>query len=553
MTYPALKVAIVGGGVSGLSLAYYLRRHGAEPSRQLDITIFERKASLGGNAETVVVDLGIRRTEQGPDSHYLRWADLGVNDVNLTTYKKLEAIMREIGYLDHMKPLQDTESYFTRDGRLALTDDTYLQQGVSDPTFSLDAADDGLLAPLIQVVHRTALNLLDSITPSYTVGAYFDDCVARPREMLEAAARELGISINWADASLPARVESVRTLIYYPRIAAMYFADDRGPAEMPLEAPFQYYRVQEGGGEPRRRYFEYGAQRWLEALAAYLVEPDDTKPPVTIRRHADIRVRIEPGKAVLSDEYGWSESFDLVIVATHADDARRIVTLSDELMSIRERLDAILGAVRYTRSYAVCHTASGRLPPNKNVWRTYNIEIRDPGDTFFPYRIDYVANLHQNDPANPVYDSAGLPQYFVSLVNDLNCIPRQEMLDKVLDPTRLPKEMLDRLPESTRVQMHEGLHESGYKSELPDIDEDLHRKAWTYFKHNVLDARCIQAQRDIDRYNAEVAHAYRQGQASWPLLFAGGWTRGAGLQEQCMEQAERLSNWILGREEPPLK
>ncbi|EPC03674.1 hypothetical protein L861_19260 [Litchfieldella anticariensis FP35 = DSM 16096] len=534
-------------------MAYYLqkeglKKHGENAAQKLEITLFERKASLGGNAETVVVDLGMRRMEQGVDVPYLRWADLGVNDVNLTTYKRLEAVMREIGYLEHMKPLQDTESYFTRDGRISLTDDTYLRQGVSDPAFSLDHVDHGRLAPLIQVVHRAALDLLDSISPSYTVAAYFDDCVAKPREMLEAAARELGIAIDWGDPALSDRVQSVRTLIYYPRIAAMYFTDDQGPGDMPLEAPFQYYRIQEGGGEPRRRYFEYGSQRWLEALAAHLVEADSSKPSVTIRRNADVHVRIEPGKATLHDDYGWSASFDLVIMATHADDARRIVTLSDTLAPIRQRLDSILGSVRYTRSYSVCHTASSRLPLNKNIWRTYNIEIRDPGDTFFPYRIDYVANLHQNDPDNPAYDSAGLPQYFVSLVNDLNSIPKQDMLDKVLDADRLSREMLDRLPESTRTQMQEGIHNSGYKSELPELDDALHRKAWTYFKHNVLDAGCIQAQRDIDRYNADVAHSYREGEAPWPLLFAGGWTCGAGLQEQCLEQSERLSRWLLGTE-----
>ncbi|MBB3232818.1 FAD-dependent oxidoreductase [Halomonas stenophila] len=551
MSNAIVRLAIIGGGVSGLSLAYYLQRRVAqasEPGTALDITLFERKASLGGNAETVVVDLGTRRRASGEDQRYLRWADLGVNDVNLATYKRLEAIMGEIDYLDHLKPLQDTESYFTRDGRLSLTDDTYLNRGVSDPAFALEAADHGRLAPLIRVVHRAALDLLDSITPAYTVAAYFDDCEARPREMLQTAAHELDIDIDWQDPDLPRRVASVRTLIYYPRIAAMYFTDDRGPGEMPLAAPFEYYRVQEGGGKPRRRYFDYGAQRWLDALAAYLVAPERSGPRVTIRRHAEVGVRLEPERAVVHDDHGWSEAFDLAIVATHADDARRLVSLSDRLAPARERLDAILGAVRYTRSYAVCHTASDRLPPNKNVWRTYNIEIRDPGDTRFPYRIDYLTNLHQNDPANPDYDEAGLPQYFVSLVDDLNRIPRQEMLDKVMDPEGIPEAMQVRLPDATRTQMAEGPHDSGYKHELPTPDEALQRKAWTYFKHNVLDAACLQAQRDIDAYNAETAKAWWRGQASCPLLFAGGWTRGAGLQEQCLEQSERLVGWLLGSE-----
>ncbi|WP_444677953.1 FAD-dependent oxidoreductase [Halomonas sp. E19] len=85
MDHTPLRIAIIGGGVSGLSLAYYLQKLGRESARQIEVTLFERKASLGGNAETVWVDLGNRRLPGKPNTPYRRWADLGVNDVNLAT------------------------------------------------------------------------------------------------------------------------------------------------------------------------------------------------------------------------------------------------------------------------------------------------------------------------------------------------------------------------------------------------------------------------------------------------------------------------------------
>ena len=265
-----LRIAIIGGGVSGLSLAYYLQKLGSQVPQQIEVTIFERKATLGGNAETVWVDLGSLRQPEKPELPYRRWADLGVNDVNLATYHHLRAILSDIGELERMKPLENTESYFTRDGTIALTDDSDLVRGVSDPAHELSRVEGGNLAPLIDVVHQSAIDLVESrrIMPRYTVDDFFDSCVATPAEMLAAAADRLKIRIDWQDPALPARLERIRRIIYYPRISAMYFADDRGPGGMPLQAPFEYYRIQEGGSPPDRRYpgsIYCAASTWRQA------------------------------------------------------------------------------------------------------------------------------------------------------------------------------------------------------------------------------------------------------------------------------------------------
>lgn len=537
MNQAPMRIAIIGGGVSGLSLAYYLQQQGNAAARPLEITLFERTATLGGNAETVWVDLGTRRQPGRPDEPYRRWADLGVNDVNLTTYKNLAAILKKIGHLAKMKPLQNTESYFSRDGRIALTNDADLTRGVSDPAHELSRAEGGKLAPLIRVVHRSALDLVvdRQVKPRYTVGDFFDGCVANPSGMLAAAADKLKIEIDWQDPELPARLEHIRSDIYYPRISAMYFADDRGPAGMPLQAPFEYYRIQEGGKEdapPDRRYFEHGAQHWLEALAAYLVAPERQGPRVKILRNIQVEAELNRRGVVLHEQGGDARRFeaDLLLMATHAEDALPTLFFGEGQSGIRHHLKRILGKVRYTRSFAVCHTASARLPPNRNLWRTYNIEVRDPEDTFFPYRIDYVVNRHQNDMANPSYDQAGLPQYFVSLVDDLNQIPRCDMLDRQAPPREAPP----------------ALGDGGYREALGGVDAGLERKAWTYFKHNVLDAACLEAQEEIEAYNLATVQGLVTGrEETCPLLFAGGWTHGAGLQEQCLEQSRHLVSLLL--------
>ncbi|UXY13967.1 FAD-dependent oxidoreductase [Chitiniphilus purpureus] len=549
MSQTQQQIAVIGGGISGLSCAYYLMQRARAQGQAVAITIYERKRTLGGNAETVVVDLGTRYGDKTPGTAYLRWADLGVNDVNLTAYKLLRTMMADVGYLQQLKPLQNTESYWSGDGRVALTDDTEMQYGVSDPRFNLQLADQGLLAPLIQVVHRAALDLVadPSLPLDYTVGRYFQDCIDDPRGMLHRAAEETGIAIDWTDPALPQRLAQVRDAIYYPRISAMYFTDDRGPHTMPLQAPFNYYRIQEGGdGAPDRRYFDHGSQTWLEHLADWLVAHSDAQVSVRIRTQAHVTVTLSAQQAVLQVAGEAPVAVDWCILATHADDAREVLRWQARLPGLADAVDETLAMVRYTTSYAVCHTDANCLPDNRSIWRTYNIPVRAVGDTFFPYQIHYVVNLHQNDPLNPGYDHAGLPQYFVSLTDDLNRIPRQAMLDRVQQAARIAPPLLDALPRATRDALGGVPTDGGYRHLLAAVPPELHDKAWTVFKHNVLDAHCIEAQQRIAQFNGEMAGAVVAGRRPpYPLLFGGGWTHGAGLHEQCLEQSLQLAAWVL--------
>lgn len=541
-----LRVAVIGGGVSGLSMAYYLLEQQQPGDRPVEVDIYERKSTLGGNADTVVVDLGDYIDPQGGRTAYLRWADLGVNDVNLATYVELKNVLGTIGYLDNLKPLQDTECYFNHDGSLSMTDDSALRGGVSNPAFDLFYVDGGRLNKLVKVVHRTAFDRLDQgVKPQYTVGDFFEDCLADPKGTLGAAAEELDIRIDWNDPELPARVCKVRDAIYYPRISAMYFTDERGPDTLPLQSPFAYYQLQEGKNQPPdRRYFAHGAQKWLEALADYVERNSTAQVSVRIHRDTPATVEIQPGRVAVTPRGAAAVPYDLCMLATHADDTLALLNFGAPLRDESSRIAGILSKVHYTTGYAVCHTHAGVMPKNQNVWRTYNVLQRDGGDTVFPYRMSYVGNLHQNDPANPDYAQAGLPLFLISMVSSLNEIPVQSMLDRVQDTSRIGPAMLAALPQATQRQLQgEPLRTN---ASLARVHPDLADKAWTVFKHNVLDVSCIEAQDAIDAFNQEVAGQIAAGAApACPLLFGGGWTIGAGLHEQCLLQSAQLAQALI--------
>ena len=160
------------------------------------------------------------------------------------------------------------------------------------------------------------------------------------------------------------------------------------------QAPFEYYKLQEGHsnqqeheGAPKRCYFDGGAQTWLDALAAHLKAHSDAQVSVTI--HTGARAHVEASSAGVTIRHGSaSMEADVCVMAIHADDAAQALEFSDSAASFGTRVKEILGAVRYSFGYAVCHTFAGQLPANRNVWRTYNIPLRSDGDSRFPYRID---------------------------------------------------------------------------------------------------------------------------------------------------------------------
>lgn len=71
--------------------------------------IFEAGHDLGGNSCTQTMMVGLNK----------RWADLGVNDYNLPTYKNIRALIEQL--VVDTKPLDDSVSYSTSDGKVSYT------------------------------------------------------------------------------------------------------------------------------------------------------------------------------------------------------------------------------------------------------------------------------------------------------------------------------------------------------------------------------------------------------------------------------------------------
>lgn len=277
--------------------------------------------------------------------------------------------------------------------------------------------------------------------------------------------------------------------VVYPRVNGMYFvSSELGPRKMPFYAVMHYYAIQEGAGKDdvNRMYFVGGTRHWITTLASYMT------------RHLGVQFVTGISAAAARDSQGWKVfdthdrkneyRADAVVCATHANQALRAIKTPSAGVS------PVLAKITYETALSVAHTDSRLLPANRNAWCTYNIRIHTPGSAAMkPYTITYVGNRHQNDAMNPDYNMFGLPEFFVSI-----------------NPHRpVPESMV--------------------------LKDDDGRAAMTYLHHNVFDFDCIEAQHEIDALQG------RDG-----LYFAGGWTRGSGLHEECWHQGRTVARKIMG-------
>jgi predicted NAD/FAD-binding protein len=105
-------------------------------------------------------------------------------------------------------------------------------------------------------------------------------------------------------------------------------------------------------GSPRWRTVEGGSQTYVERIAARLGTVHLGAPVRAVTRH--------PDGVVVTTEDGAAHAAEAVVVATHADQALRL--LADPSPAERE----VLGAFRYSRNPTVLHGDASRLP--RAVW-----------------------------------------------------------------------------------------------------------------------------------------------------------------------------------------
>ncbi len=313
-----MKIAIVGTGISGLLAAHLLHR-------EHEIVVYEAGDRVGGHTNTIRVD-----TEE--ETH---WIDTGFIVFNDRNYPNFERLLSEMG---------------------VATQPSHMSFSVSDGhgDFEYAGTPRGLFA-------RRA-NLL---SPSFL--AMLRDWRRFNREARALAgtggtAPSLG---HWLEERGFSRHFVERLIV--PQISAVWSADREQmwsfPASFMAEF-FENHGMYSLRGRPRWRTVAGGSIRYVKAMTAPWRD--------RIRLRAPVR-RIErlPGRVRIAAEGCESEDFDEVVIATHSDQALRM--LADPTGAERE----ILGAIPYRRNEAVLHTDTSLMPRRRATWSSWNFHLTE--------------------------------------------------------------------------------------------------------------------------------------------------------------------------------
>ncbi|WP_138468504.1 NAD(P)/FAD-dependent oxidoreductase [Poseidonocella sp. HB161398] len=335
----ARRVAVIGGGISGLGAAW-----GLSPWHQ--VTLFEAAPRIGGHACTVMAG---KRGDQP--------VDIGFIVFNRANYPRLTRLFAELDV--PVAPAQMSFGVSAGGGRLeyALNDFRTLfaqKRNLARPAFWRMLRD---------ILHFNA-----------HAADYAGDDSLTVRQMLE----RLGTSEGFRDHYLlpfSGAIWStpVSDVLDFPAAAMVRFFANHNL--LSVTGQHQWYTVRGGS----REYLE----RMERMLRARNVR-------IRTRAQVDAVLRDAGGVRIKAQGGDW-ERFDEVVFATHADDTIRMIAdpAEEELTSV--------GRIDYQPNEVVLHSDTAMMPRRRRAWASwvYSEEAGGPGG---PIGLTYWMNSLQPIP-----------------------------------------------------------------------------------------------------------------------------------------------------------
>ncbi|MFJ3766205.1 NAD(P)/FAD-dependent oxidoreductase [Streptomyces sp. NPDC090082] len=340
------KVAVVGAGVAGLSAAHVL-------SASCRVTLYEADGRLGGHAHT--------RELAAPGGRAVA-VDSGFIVHNERTYPTLLRLFRELGI-----GTQDAEmSMSVRCDGCGLE---YAGARGAAGLFASRASIRGrylrLLAE-VPVFHRGARRLLARGGPA---GLTFGEFLRRGG-FSPYFVSHFALPLVAAVWSCPAR-----TALSYPAVYLFRFLDHHGLLSVT--------------GSPQWKTVTGGSSAYVEAVAKRIERVLTGSPVETVRRTAD--------SAVVTTRDGDADTYDAVVIATHPDQALRLLAdpTADE--------SRLLGAFRYSRNPTVLHRDTSVLPRSRRARASWNYRMAGCTPSVDPVHVSYDMERLQRLPVGSGY------------------------------------------------------------------------------------------------------------------------------------------------------
>lgn len=312
-----MRIAIVGGGISGLTVAHLLHRDHA-------ITVFEANDYIGGHTHTVDVDLGGERLA----------VDTGFIVYNKRNYPNFTRLLAQLGV-----PTQPSTMGFSvrlEDPELEYNGST-LRQLFVQPRNLLRPRFYRMLADIIRFNRSAPRDIKDSVA-ELTLGEYVE-AGGYSREFVHHYLLPMGAAI-WSSPAARVLDMPAAFFVRFFENHGLLTIDDR----------------------PEWRTVSGGSARYVERLIAPFADRIRLSSPVREIRRADHHVLVN------------DERFDEVVIACHSDQALRM--LADPSDAERD----VLSAIPYQANEVVLHTDTRLLPRRRRAWAAWNYHMSGKPD-----------------------------------------------------------------------------------------------------------------------------------------------------------------------------
>ena len=353
------RVAIIGGGISGLASAYLSAAHHA-------VTLYEAAPRLGGHARTVVAG---QNGDQPVDTGFI-----------VFNYANYPHLTRMFQHLD--VPVARSDMSFG-----ASINDGQIEYGLRDLR-ALTAQRRNLLRPgfvgmLRDILRFNAKAEALAKEDSATIGELMDDL--RLGDWFQRYYLMPICGAIWSTPPSEIRAFPARSLLQFFRNHALLSAGGQ----------HQWWTVDGGSGEYVRRL-----EHFLRGHG------------VAIRQGTAVKAVVRDGAQVtVHSDAGTQEQFDQVIFACHSDQALRL------LAQPTPQENAALSAIRFQDNQMVLHRDESQMPQRKAAWSSwvYKADTTRPQPAVgVTYWMNRLQNIPDHDPLfvslNPATE---VPQHLI--------------------------------------------------------------------------------------------------------------------------------------------
>ena len=329
-----MKIAIVGSGISGNSLAYTL-------SKEHDITLFEKNNRLGGHSHTHEI------ISQGKKIN----VDTGFIVFNKKTYPLFTKLLDELNV--HYEKSDMSFSVFSKDRNFEYNGTT-LNTLFSQRKNIFNYKFIKMIYEIIKF-NKVALTLLSAKTEisleTFLRQNNFSDYFCKNYIL------PMGSAI-WSS--------NINSMLKFPAVFFVKFFNNHGMLNI--------------NDRPQWLTVTNGSKEYVEKLTASIKKNIRLNCPVkTVKRNKDsVEIKSSDG----------TEIFDYIFFACHSDEALKLII--DPSAQEKE----VLSSIPYSKNEVTLHTDESIMPNNKLTWAAWNYNIDSTND--MPIALTYNMNILQN-------------------------------------------------------------------------------------------------------------------------------------------------------------